>query len=166
MKQSRRALRMQRHHARKKDRNASLNMVSLMDIFTILVFFLLVNAGSEEVLPSPKNITLPQSIAEKMPKISLVIAVNNDTITLQGKNISSVNDVTQSKDSTIKPLFNALKTLSASAEQNPEAVKSITIMADKEIPYALLKKIMLTCVGADYNNLSFAVSQKAAKVDS
>ena len=53
MNMSRRAKRMQMHHARRKDRNAALNMVSLMDIFTILVFFLLVNATSSEVLPSP-----------------------------------------------------------------------------------------------------------------
>jgi len=53
MKLSRRAKRMQQHHARKNDRNATLNMVSLMDIFTILVFFLLVNATNSEVLPTP-----------------------------------------------------------------------------------------------------------------
>jgi len=80
MKLSRRAKRMQAHHARKSDRNASLNMVSLMDIFTILVFFLLVNATNAEVLPSPKNITLPSASSEKSPARNLVISVNNNNL--------------------------------------------------------------------------------------
>ena len=66
MKLSRRAKRMQRHHDRKSDRNASLNMVSLMDIFTILVFSLLLNTISSEVLPSPQNITLPEAASDNM----------------------------------------------------------------------------------------------------
>lgn len=155
---------MQMHHARKNDRNATLNMVSLMDIFTILVFFLLVNASSSEVLPTPKNITLPQSIAEKLPSKNLVIAVNENSISLQGKKIISVPKVTQDKTKTIQPLFNALKILAKNDAAN-DPKKGVTIMADKDIPYALLKKIMLTCVGADYTNLSFAVTQTAARAD-
>jgi biopolymer transport protein ExbD len=87
MKYSRRAKRMQQHHKRGQNRNAVLNMVSLMDIFTILVFFLLVNATSTQVLPSPKNIVLPEAAAEKLPSRNLVIAVDDRVIRLQGKAI-------------------------------------------------------------------------------
>ena len=62
MKQSRRARRMERHHKRHKG-TPSFNLVSLMDIFTILVFFLLVNSGEGEVLPSTKNVDLVDGIA-------------------------------------------------------------------------------------------------------
>ncbi len=64
---SRRAKRMERHHQRTK-KQASLNMVSLMDIFTILVFFLLVSSSSVQDLPNAKKIKLPESVAQKMPK--------------------------------------------------------------------------------------------------
>ena len=160
MKKSARAKRMQQHHARKENRSASLNMISLMDIFTILVFFLLVNATSEEVLPSPKNIELPNSVAEKIPAKNLVIGVNENAITLQGQYIISVPDAMANKSKTIKPLYDALR-------ENAKIVKDlvdnngVTIMGDKKIPYALLKKIMLTCAGAEYTNLSFAVNQKS-----
>jgi len=159
MKLSRRAKRMQQHHARSKDRNATLNMVSLMDIFTILVFFLLVNATSAEVLPSPKNVVLPNSSAEKLPKKNLVIAVNNEHISLQGVKIVSIKQAMRSKNKTIKPLFTALKKTAVSAKGITDK-KGVTIMGDKDIPYALLKKIMLTCSGAEFTNLSFAVNQK------
>jgi len=161
MKQSRRARRMQLHHSRRNDRSASLNMISLMDIFTILVFFLLVNATSEEVLPSPKNVVLPESISEKIPLKTLVIAVNDEFISLQGRDIIRVKEVMENDSKTIKTLFETLKKLS---EENSEISnrQAVTIMADKQIPYALLKKIMLTCAGAEFTNLSFAVNQKSA----
>jgi len=150
---------MQQHHARSKDRNAALNMVSLMDIFTILVFFLLVNATSSEILPSPKNVVLPDSSAEKMPKKNLVIAVNEKEISLQGVPIISVKAAMKSKDKTIRPLYSALKK-SGTKVKDITDTKGVTIMGDKDIPYALLKKIMLTCSGAEFTNLSFAVNQK------
>ncbi len=159
MKLSRRAKRMQQHHARKHDRNASLNMVSLMDIFTILVFFLLVNASNTDVLPSPKNIELPSASSQKFPAQNLVIAVNRDIIRLQGKPVARVGDAIKPKQKIIQPLYAALENLSGKSQRFPDK-KSVTIMGDKQIPYALLKKIMLTCAAAKYTKLSFAVIQK------
>jgi len=151
---------MAKHHERTLKRNAMLNMVSLMDIFTILVFFLLVNATSSEVLPSPKNIVLPEAAAEKLPALNLVIAVDEQNIRLQGKPVALVKDALDPKQKTIKPLFEALR-LEASANRDVGVEQGVTIMGDREIPYGLLKKIMLTCAGAEYTNISFAVTQKA-----
>lgn len=161
MHMSRRAKRMQSRHTRENRTQASLNMISLMDIFTILVFFLLVNATSTEVLPSPQNIVLPDSTAEKLPVENLVIAVNKDNIRLQGRIITSVKAAMSNKSKTIQPLFNALKKTSITAKDIVDK-KGVTIMGDKNIPYVLLKKIMLTCAGAKYTNLSFAVNQKTS----
>ena len=161
MKLSRRAKRMKVHHARSQNRNATLNMVSLMDIFTILVFFLLVNATSAEVLPSPQNITLPDAAAEKLPQRNLVIAVDDQVIRLQGQPVALIKDARNSASSTIRPLYDALRQASATVKGITDS-KGVTIMGDKEIPYDLLKKIMLTCAGANYTNISFAVNQKAS----
>ena len=160
MKSSRRARRMAQHHDRTSKRNAVLNMVSLMDIFTILVFFLLVNATSTEVLPSPKNISLPEAAAEKLPALNLVIAVDERMIRLQGKPVILVQDALDSKQKTIRPLFDALRQASAEVKEITDK-NGVTIMGDRQIPYGLLKKIMLTCAGAQYTNISFAVNQKA-----
>ena len=64
--------RMQRNHDRAK-KQAPFNIVSLMDIFTILVFFLLVNAADPSVLPNAKGIVMPESIAEQKPRVSVVL---------------------------------------------------------------------------------------------
>jgi len=160
MRSSRRARRMEKHHDRTLKRNAVLNMVSLMDIFTILVFFLLVNATSTQVLPSPKNIQLPEAAAEKLPTLNLVIAVDERVIRLQGKPVALVKDALDPRQKTIKPLFEALRR-AATDNSDVSVEQGVTIMGDQEIPYGLLKKIMLTCAGAQYTNISFAVSQKA-----
>jgi biopolymer transport protein ExbD len=138
-----------------------------MDIFTILVFFLLVSAASSDILPTPKNIKLPRSTAETMPKENVVVIVGKNRILLQGKKISDMNSVVDSKKLMIMPLYKELMRLarndSPTKGRKTVAGKGVTIMGDKEIPYVLLKKIMLTCSAAKFVNISFAVNRVAAK---
>ena len=163
MKESSRAKRMQRHHARRADKSASLNMVSLMDIFTILVFFLLVSAANSDILPTPKNIKLPLSTAEQLPKENVVIIIGDNNIIIQGKKVASIKATLRSKQSLIMPLMNALKAeLKNKSLTNKKAIvkKGVTIMGDKEVPYLLLKKIMITCAASNFTDISLAVNRK------
>ena len=163
MKESSRAKRMQRHHARRADKSASLNMVSLMDIFTILVFFLLVSAANSDILPTPKNIKLPLSTAEKLPKENVVIIIGDNNILIQGKKVASIKATLRSKQSLIMPLMDALKAeLKNKSLTNKKAIvkKGVTIMGDKEVPYLLLKKIMITCAASNFTDISLAVNRK------
>ncbi len=164
MKESSRAKRMQRHHERRNNKNTSLNMVSLMDIFTILVFFLLVSAANSDILPTPKNVKLPLSTAEKLPKENLVIVVGEKDILLQGKKVAEVSRVTKSSQNIILPLMDALK--AQLKGQSPSGAKSlvkkgVTIMGDKEIPYIVLKRLMMTCAASNFTDISLAVNKKA-----
>ena len=92
MQMSQRAKRMERRNSKGK-KSVTLNLVSLMDIFTILVFFLLVNSGQVETLPNAKDIKLPQSIAEQKSRETVVITVSGDDILVQGKAVASVSAV-------------------------------------------------------------------------
>ena len=83
MKMSRRAKRMERHHKRGR-RLPGFNLIALMDIFTILVFFLLVNSSDVEVLPNTKSLKLPESVANKKPEETLVVMVNDKDILVGG----------------------------------------------------------------------------------
>lgn len=164
MKESHRTLRMARHHKRNK-KVATLNMVSMMDIFTILVFFLLVSATEQESLPSLKHIKLPESLSEQKPKENIVIMVNKDSITFQGKEIVSSQKVMSTNSAVIPELIAALNAetkdrTSKRVDEKEVKKRGVTIMGDKEIPYALLKKIMLTCAGTDFTNISLAIVQK------
>ena len=167
MKLSRRAMRMKRHHARKK--GGALNMVSLMDIFTILVFFLLVSSTTAQDLPNAKDIKLPESIADKLPKENVVVMVSASDILVQGQKVASVARVMASSKNVIPGLQTALRNQAA---RRITALKSkdgkpinhpVTIMGDKSIPYKLLKKIMFTCTKESYGKISLAVSRKNQK---
>lgn len=159
MQMSRRAQRMERRHERQR-RIAGLSMISLMDIFTILVFFLLVNSSDGEVLPTAKGVRLPESVAEKSPKQTLVVTVNDEEILVQGRKVASVGDVLDKGGELIEPLKAELEYQAKRARGDKKGAREITIMGDKEIPYRLLRKIMLTCVRAKYENISLAVLTK------
>ena len=167
MKASRRAKRMSRHHARSK-RQAGLNMVSLMDIFTILVFFLLVSSSSVQDLPNAKQIQLPESVAEKLPKETVVIMVSELDIVVQGRKVADVAEVMRASDPDIGVLRRELVRLAerrfgGADLKGPDGkplMREVTIMGDKEIPFSLLKKIMLTCTRANYGNISLAVARR------
>lgn len=162
MKESRRTKRMASHHKRRKDRTASLNMVSLMDIFTILVFFLLVTSSDSNTLPSTKSLELPASTTDKVPKKTLVIMVNSDNILINGKTIVPVQSAINNGKSIVPELALTLVQF-AKKEDKKKKRYNITIMGDKKIPYKLLKKIMVTCAGTKYANISLAVVQKNLK---
>ena len=160
MKMSRRARRMQRHHARSQ-KKAMINLVSLMDIFTILVFFLLVNSTDVDVLPNTKSIELPKSVAEQKPKETLFIIVNDQSLVVQGRPVANISDVIDNPENIITALKEELEyQASRSADPNEER-REITILGDKNIPYRLLKKIMITCNSVNYNNISLAVTKKS-----
>ncbi len=166
MKMSKRAQRMENHYKRSK-RAIPLNLVSLMDIFTILVFFLLVNSSTGEVLPSTKSIKLPESIAEQKPKETISIVVNATDIVIQGHKVMDVQMALADTTSTIEPLRKELELLTGARLRGAPADApfngEVTIMADQEISYRLLKKIMLTCTKANYGNISLAVMQRLDK---
>lgn len=165
MKMSRRAKRMERHHKRASGK-AAINLVSLMDIFTVLVFFLMVTSSGVDILPSTKFIKLPESLAEQKPKETLFLIVNDTSIVVQGRPIALVVDVLKSKDELISKLKIELEYQTGRASGLTDAEKErreITILADKHIPYKLLKKIMLTCNSVNYSNISLAVTKKASE---
>lgn len=162
MKQSTHARRMARHHKRGKSQ-AKLNLVSLMDIFTILVFFLLVNSSDVEVLQSNNKIKLPDSVAEKKPENTLVVTVSKDDIVINGRPIVTVAAAMAGKTAEIAELQKELKYLASrkpfSTPEQAEKGRDVTIMGDAEIPYTLLKKIMTTCAKTEYRNISLAVNR-------
>jgi biopolymer transport protein TolR len=164
MKMSDRAIRMARRNQKGK-RTVGLNLVSLMDIFTILVFFLLVNSQQVEVLPNAKDLELPQSVAEQKSRETVVIMVTDEQILVQGRVVANVADVIKQDDLVITGLKEALQSQTDRVLRRDAlgdiANREVTIMGDKALPYSLLKRVMATCTAADYGQISLAVMQRA-----
>jgi len=165
MVKSARAKRMEKHHKRNKGAG-QLNLVSLMDIFTILVFFLLVNSSDVQTLPNAKELQLPESIAEEKAKETVVILIGETDLIVQGTPVAKIADIMAIKGNDIPELREALlsqndRVLRREAQEDI-AAREVTIMGDKDIPYRLLKKVMATCSESDYGQISLAVLQKSS----
>jgi biopolymer transport protein TolR len=157
---------IQKRAARKARNSNSLdmNLVALIDIFTILIFFLLSSATEVETLPSFRAVKLPESTAETQPKETIVVLVSGSEILVDGRKVADVADVMKAKDDVIPALRAELELLSKRQvirEKNQALKSAVTIMGDKDIPYRLLRKVMVTSSRANFTEVSFAVRQKA-----
>ncbi len=156
----------QRRLSQKKHRKAgALNLVSLMDIFTILVFFLMVNSSEVEVLQASTKIKLPDSTSEQRPENRLVISISQEDLVLQGRPVARVEDLADPSVTVIDGLKAELEYQATRKGEIPEGGFEITIMGDRELPYWLLKKVMLTCQTTDFARISLAVNKLENVID-
>lgn len=152
--------------AERKARNKTgldMNLVALIDVFTILIFFLLSSATGVETLVSTKAVDLPLAMAEKVPKQTVLLVIAGDDIIVDGRRIASVAQVMAAADDTIPALkaeLDVLITRTAVRAENKAEQQAVTIMADKQMPYSLLRKVMTTCAKASFADVSFAVRRR------
>ena len=162
MSDSRRKKRMSR--SRRRGGSTGMMLTSLMDIFTVLVLYLIVNQGTGVTLDAPKTVRIPESVVETAPRRSVVMAVSNSEVLIQGVTIVTVADVLESKQDYIEPVRQEmLRIKNLAAEQGDKGISEsseITILADKGVPFKILKKLMSTSSSAGFDKISLAVNQK------
>ncbi len=153
-----------RDRRRKRRHGAShFALIPFIDMMTILVVFLLAHTAEVDILPNSKNISIPQSLSDRKPSTAVVVMITKDSLYVDGKLVGSVADIVANEGPVFEPLKAALlgqnqRTLAGA--QTDIAKREVTIMGDKNIPYSVLKKIMLTCSDAEYGKVSFAVVER------
>jgi biopolymer transport protein ExbD len=147
-----------------------MNLTSLMDVFTILVFFLLVNSGSVELVEAPKDVKLPESMEDSKPRETVVVFVSPENILIQGEVVALTEEVLEGDSSYLGPLADRLAALKENvigrSTQTVADAQEVTILADKSVPFLVVRKIMSACTGEGYENVSLAVIQKPTQVAS
>lgn len=151
--------RLQRDQESNRERHR-LNLVPLMDVFTILVFFFLVH--SSEIAPAtPGNsVRLPESVADQLPRQTLVLTLNQNEMLLQGLPVTGIDAVLDEPGEAIPALERALRGQLAPGDTAAGDVRELTIMADKSVPFRLLRKVMLSCNRAGFQRIALSVLQK------
>jgi biopolymer transport protein ExbD len=168
---------------RKRDVVALLSLTAMVDMFTVLVIFLLQNYNTEGLIVNiPKDIVLPQASVIKELKPAIVITVSNHELKVDDLTVSTFDQVKQQKDWMIQSLYvetqKALEKSKAKAQKNtmltdvrkalrPDltgmedgAWKKITVQADKEIDFLTVKKILYTLTEAGAGEINFAVMKR------
>lgn len=143
-----------------------LSLISMIDFFTILVFFLMVNSGDVEVLQTPPGITLPQSQTQQRPPDTLKLLVTNAEITLGEQRVAISNNTARLQAELGELLKQSLlrteKNLTTANSSVAEKGFSLTLMADKDVPYHLLKQILAICASYNYRDVALAVNSHEA----
>ncbi len=142
-------------------------MTSLVDVLTVLVFFLLKNFSTEgDILTPSKNLELPVSTAIARPEKVLTISISRENILADGQAIASVGEEAARKDINIPALAEWLIEQRKNTEEiaqydaNVSFKGDLVIQGDKQIPYWLLQKVLHTCGENGYGSFSLAVLQK------
>lgn len=156
-----------KRHKNKVSSGTGLNLISMMDILTTLVFFLLIHVTNDvEVVQVPGNVRLPASFSTVKPSPTTTIYITTNEIILDDNKIANLRDVLNSGESSIegleKKLLLKISEDKKASHDGKKIERKITIMGDKDIPFTLLKKVMNTCSRAGYPAISLAVLQKDA----
>ncbi len=159
MNATRRMRRMGRNNRRGE--GLGLNLIPMMDVLTVLVLFLLFHSFNGE-LPE-QRIELPTSVVETRPRETLAIVVSPETVMVQGTPVVNTSELYGDRVGTVVQIRNRLAELEQDIGMTASGGKEITLLADKTIPFKVLKKIMSTCTASGYGRISLAVVQKAEK---
>jgi biopolymer transport protein TolR len=161
--------RIKRHRKRQHAAHGAnhMTLVPFIDMLMILVVFLLVHTSDVDVLPNTKNISIPESIADKKPRPSVVVMITKGELLVDGRVIATVPEVVAATDPVIQPLKQALQaqadTVLQDAAKQEIKDREVTILGDRQTPYSVLRKVMATCTEAEYGKVSLAVVESEVR---
>ncbi|WP_136524609.1 ExbD/TolR family protein [Geomonas ferrireducens] len=162
MRQSRRMKRLERNNHR---RQAYLNLIPMLDVLSVLVFFLLFHSFNGDM--PEQRLTLPNSVVETKPRGTVVVSVTPEAIVVQGQPVARTAELYDDQVATVREVTDRLNEIqnriAASGGTVAESEsREVTLLADKNIPFKVLKKIMTSCTASGYGRISLAVIQKAS----
>jgi Biopolymer transport protein ExbD/TolR. len=163
-----------RQSVRKKYRKressiVKLNITSMIDMFTLMVVFLLQNFSAQGQLVTPaQGLRLPKSSVEKLAKEALSVKISQKNIMVEDGIVigpEAYQALLAQKDFMIEPLYKVLNKYCEEAKKSAEMFKTefsgkISIQGDVEIPYNILTRVMYTCGQSGYPNMNLVVYRK------
>ncbi len=157
---------MKRMERSNKSNYVRLNLIPMLDVLSVLVFFLLFHSFNGD-LPE-QHLALPQSVVETKPRGTVAISVTPDAVLIQGEPVMNTSLLYDDRVGTVREVTDRLVQIQHSMNDTgtgtvaANETREITLLADKNIPFNILKKIMTSCTASGYGKISLAVIQKAA----
>jgi biopolymer transport protein ExbD len=137
-----------------------LSLVPMIDILMILVVYLLVHAADAEILANPRNLSMPMSVSELKARDATVITVTRDMLYVNGEEVIAVAEVGANADPVVESLRAALGRQGEMRPEGDVASREVTVMAEKSLPYPVLRRIVASAAAAEYTKVSFAVVER------
>jgi biopolymer transport protein ExbD len=139
------------------------SLIPMIDMLTILVVYLLVHAADYEILPNTKSIQIPLSASETKPRETVTVLITKEVLFVNGAELASVAELRGRPETVIEPLRKVLRAEAGKRllkERTDPTSHEVTVLADKDLPYSFLKKILATCTAAEYGKVSLAVLER------
>ncbi|MBW1871862.1 MAG: biopolymer transporter ExbD [Deltaproteobacteria bacterium] len=149
----------------------NLNLTSMMDMFTIILVFLIFSFSKQDQnLKLDPDLTLPESTAAIEFKWAINVNLTPTELRVEGNTIAKVKNgkfsgVKVDKDKKrVTPLFNLLKKfkdIESREKVNPTGDETvISLQADKNTSFEIMDLVMKTSAQAGYPNFRFVVLKK------
>ncbi len=151
-----------------------IQITSMVDMFVILLVFLLKSYSTSPVNISPKEgLRIPESNSSLDPVDVVKLVVSEEGIFVEEKKVLELQKgkipkggVDTNDPSFLRALFEALDERAKLAKEISKVNDSfefdgkILMQADRNLPYELLQKVMYTSMMAGYADVKLAVAQK------
>ncbi len=146
----------------------TLRLTSMIDMFTILLVFLLKSYSADgQIMTVAQDLRLPESTSTTKPPVVSVIAVTREWILVDGRPIQRLEEIATQEQLLIPSLQKELARLRSISEgigqlssQMRGFSGAIAIQGDRDVTFDLLKRVMLTCGQVGYNDMNLAVVEK------
>jgi biopolymer transport protein TolR len=140
--------------------DAELNLIPMIDIMSVLVAFLLIYTAEVDLVQNAKGVEIPLSTADAKPQQSVVIMITKDDLFVQGEPVAHVADIIGASTALVEPLRRILDRPMLANNAVDQGSREITVIADKSLPFEVVKKVMATCTATAYGKISLAVIEK------
>lgn len=154
--------RHKRHKAHKKDFNDSLNLTAMIDMFSILVVFLIMNFSSTgEIFFISKDIKLPEAAHARPIENAPLISIVGNAVTLEAEKLGENPVYLEEKDANLPRLKSKLQQMRIMAQTvNPgQPFKGqVNVQADVKTPVIYIKRVMNTLISEGWTGVNFAVT--------
>ncbi|MEW6682393.1 MAG: biopolymer transporter ExbD [Nitrospirota bacterium] len=144
-----------------------LNLTAMVDVFTVLLVFLLKSYSAEGTLTAAaQNLELPASTSSLTPQPTITITISEDTLFVDDERVGALVELTAGDAPYIPELGQALKArvdkarLIAGSNPSHSFQGRVTILGDKNTPFATLERVMYTASLSEFGDIALAVYQK------
>ena len=140
--------------------DAELNLIPLIDVMSVLVAFLLIYTADVDIVQNTKGVEIPQSTAETQAQQSVVVTITKEHLFVQGEVVAEIADIEASSEPLVESLRQVLERPMLLGGGEGTEQREVTVIADKSLPFELVRKVMATCTATTYGKISLAVLQK------
>ena len=145
-----------------------LNLTAMVDVFTVLLVFLLKSYAAEGTLTSAaQNLQLPASTSTLTPNTTITITVSQDALFVEDEHVTSLRQAAETDGLYLPDLGRALKARAertrfiAGTNAGLSFRGQVTILGDKQTSFSILQKVMFTAAASDFSDIALAVYQRS-----